>query len=274
MSLEMIIGLVILLVVAGVIIAMLLHFLNPDSMPSVEDELQERGFSAECKEYCDNRQVVEYCSHYFGKDEVSKIDLNKNAIENDLLYIGAQKWPACESRVYCFLHTPCMRVGKTQREVIEECANLLCDSYMDKYDNSEPDSTDAVLTDITISSDETECEFVNVLDKDNWFEKYFPNDVCGVSSSASISVTDCVLDKTTTPWSYTCDTNCVVADSVTVRDSFGNSSSQVGPVIKGGKLTVAASFKDIKTELAPEVWSVILVCRTPNGMGSGVLDGQ
>ncbi|MCK4429185.1 MAG: hypothetical protein KAU95_02325 [Candidatus Aenigmarchaeota archaeon] len=150
------------------------------SVPVLEEELKERGFTDNCAELCDSKELVEYCAHYFGKGEYKIIDLNKNKIENDIFKINDQKWPACESRIYCFLYTPCRRLGSTQEEIVKQCAELLCHAYLNKYGGNAEYASEAVLDKIKISSNPTECNFLEIYNKEDWHKRFFPENVCEV----------------------------------------------------------------------------------------------
>ena len=101
-SLELIIGLLILLVVAAVVINIFLSYVSPEKLPSKPDEeLETRRAKTTCADLCNSYQAsgdksnaIEYCTKKF-----PPVDWNgdKN--------LGGTKmgiWDVCEDAVYCF----------------------------------------------------------------------------------------------------------------------------------------------------------------------------
>jgi len=166
-SLEMIIGLLILLVVAGVVINIFLNQMKPENLPQPEKELNIRNFKANCKSLCNKVESTEYCRAYFEKG-----DWDGDGVKNELVKVGETvTWDACEDRVYCFLVVPCEdRFGPNS---IEGCKDMLCQAYIEKYrglPNYLDEATAAVKKDIK----EGKCNLgAHVEDKDNWYKRYF-----------------------------------------------------------------------------------------------------
>jgi len=166
MSLEMIIGLVILLVVAGVIIMMLLHYLNPKNVPNTQEEMAVRDFKQRCEIYCKDG-TLNYCRYYFEGN-----DWDNDGITNELVSVGdIVKWQACEDRIYCFLVVPCQRYGENP---IEGCAKQLCNAYKIKYKNNLTLATEGVLEEIIPTTDPV-CShsLKSIKPQDNWMYSYF-----------------------------------------------------------------------------------------------------
>lgn len=134
-SLEMVIGLVILLVVAGVVISLVLFFIKPKQIEQLTSGIEWDKFINDCKQKCETRNYADYCSYYW------KGDFNKNTITPEAVQVGAPyNWYACEDRIYCFLVAPCEDLG-SGREVIESCRNILCQRFIDKgYDVAQASS--------------------------------------------------------------------------------------------------------------------------------------
>ena len=126
---------------------------------------------------CEDKNLIGYCTYYFGKNKLGITDLNEDNQKNSLVLVGAQNWPACESRIYCFLTVPCKKLGSTQSEVMEQCAKLLCQNYLENESNITLASK-AVLKEIIESDNLNECNFVSIPDKNNWHRRFFPEYVC------------------------------------------------------------------------------------------------
>ncbi len=174
MSLEMVIGLVILLVVAGVIISLLLYYISPDRMPSAAGELEMREFLDKCEGYCKESSSLNYCTHYFGQDiPVTRVDWDGDGEENELITIGKKvQWDVCEDRIYCFLVAPCARFGDVP---MKGCANQLCQAGYTKYENFTL-ATRYVTQELdVVPTKDIECgESLEELPlESNWFTRYF-----------------------------------------------------------------------------------------------------
>ena len=169
-SLELIIGLLILLVVAAVVINIFLSYVSPEKLPkNPEDILETRRAKTVCDDLCksyqetgDKIKAIEYCTKKF-----PAVDWNEDKT------IGETKiniWDVCEDAVYCFHLVPCeWTAGKLG---MKECKKILCDAYMDKYENNETLATQAVWNDIKPGS----CDLPPP--PDNWWLAYF-NSTCG-----------------------------------------------------------------------------------------------
>ncbi|MCK4429187.1 MAG: hypothetical protein KAU95_02335 [Candidatus Aenigmarchaeota archaeon] len=276
-----------------VIAIILLFFPMPINLlnsfnPVEPSEVITQSFTPVCETLCDEAGLFEYCAYYFGKGDSEIIDLNKNGRENDIIEIGNQHWSACESRVYCFLHHPCKRLGSTQKEVIERCSKLLCNRYLDKYSGNATLASKAVLDKIKISSNPTECNFFDVPERDNWHKRFFPENVCEIEKEIEeeekeelpeeenktlLSLSNCVLN--TSDWSITCDTNCQQVMSeitmIVVKDKKGNITKAAKGFINTGDIKFLEGKIKFKTdtllstlESDTSLWEVGLVCSNPD----------
>jgi len=166
MSLEMIIGLVILLVVAGIVIGLIFQFLTPSKMRGMEKEAETTQFITKCRTLCTEEASLEYCKYYFeGRD------WDKDGLENELVKVGKIiEWDACEDRIYCFLAVPCPRFGDNP---IEGCARELCSAYYRKYGNLTLASK--IVADLITESADPGCKarFKSLPSYDNWKTLYF-----------------------------------------------------------------------------------------------------
>lgn len=171
-SLEMVVGLIILLVVAGVVIGLVLHFLKPGAFQDPEKVLQKRGFLGDCETYCKDESSVDFCRYYFGKGKNVEggADWNENKIKNELIIVGSHDWPTCEDRVYCFLIYTCDKYGSGGIETIDKCKQVLCQTYREKYGNNE--RATVALKD-TLNWDSKSCSFATVDKEENWYDLIF-----------------------------------------------------------------------------------------------------
>lgn len=163
-SLEMVVGLIILLVVAGVVISLVIHYINPQRMPNPSEQLSVRAFLENCETYCKDVQSIQYCKYYYPGD-----DWNKNGVKNELIKLGIYEWPTCEKRVYCFLAYPCEDRFGTGLASIERCKKILCQTYLEKYEGDTVKANKALRDAVDVSV----CDFSGVPADDNWYEKIF-----------------------------------------------------------------------------------------------------
>jgi len=170
-SLEMVVGLIILLVVAGVVITLVLHFIKPSNLPNPEKQIKVRNFLMECEEYCKDTNSVEFCRHYFDGD------WNGNGRKNEIVEVGKYKWKTCENRVYCFLVYDCEDRFGSGRQQIENCRKLLCQTYLDKYGYDDKEDVDKALLD-DINFDTRKCSLDSVRGKENWYKDIFVETKC------------------------------------------------------------------------------------------------
>ncbi|MCK4729958.1 MAG: hypothetical protein KAT28_01425 [Candidatus Aenigmarchaeota archaeon] len=172
MSLETIVGFIILLVVAGVIISMILTRISPDSLPYKEIEMQQMDFKNKCDALCTATSSLDYCRSYF-EGGADGTDWDGNGGKNELISIGDYvTWDVCEERIYCFSMVSCdRRFGSSPAK---GCASALCQAYLDKYKGNVIKANEAVLDKVKPGN----CQLPSDIE-DNWFAKYFPADVCG-----------------------------------------------------------------------------------------------
>jgi hypothetical protein len=116
---------------------------------------------------------------------------------------------------------------------------------------------------------------------DYWWKKAGYADICGATTETTgttipgetttiptktLSLSNCQLDKSTSPWSFKCNTNCIEADAVIVTDSNKLRSVEVSPSISSGKLLSQPSRENTLNNLkCPDTWTVFLACSNPNG---------
>jgi hypothetical protein len=163
-SLEMVIMLVVLLVLAGVVISLILHFLRPGAITPPKEALAKREFISTCERLCKDKDVT-YCRYYWNGD-----DWNENKIKSEVIKVGKYEWYACEDRIYCFLVVPCDEFG-SGRKLIEKCKDLLYQTYLEKY-GDETKATSALKDAINFSESCTCSKFKDVAGEkeENWYE--------------------------------------------------------------------------------------------------------
>jgi len=179
-SLEMVIGLVILLVVAAVVISLVIYYINPKKIPNPSQELSVRAFLSKCEEYCQDTSTNAYCTYYYPDN-----DWDKNGVKYEVVKVGKYNWPTCEDRVYCFLAVPCEDRFGSGMAAIEKCKEIICQTYLEKY-NDVGLASEALLNDIKFSDkcslDDAESKKL-IKPEDNWYKAIFKSG-CGAGGGA------------------------------------------------------------------------------------------
>ena len=221
MSLEMIIGLLILLVVAAVVIKLFLNSTQGLGMQQYTQALQYRNFKAKCESLCTDylgggnvAAAAQFCFTKLTGDS----DLNRNgkidafAAETKLLFI-------CEDSVYCFQVYNC----KTDTGNIEwaDCRQILCNAYYDTIKDSP-----SISNPWEVANTKVKNLFPNGIGsctlpagEQNWYNLYFGSNPCTqgpgsnqVQSSAPTTASvSCSAQSTT---SIICSWSCPNAVSV------------------------------------------------------------
>jgi hypothetical protein len=164
-SLEMVVGLIILLVVAGVVISLVLFYVNPKRMPSPTEQLSIQEFKSKCESLCSDTTTNDYCTYYYPGE-----DWDKDGIKYNITKVGKYEWPTCEDRVYCFLVVPCEDRFGIGINAIEKCRQVLCQAYIEKF-NDVKLANASLWDNINFS---TKCSIMGkVIPSDNWYERVF-----------------------------------------------------------------------------------------------------
>jgi len=169
-SLEMIIGLIILLVVAAVVINLFLNYVSPSKVPKTPDQLLEtRNAKGDCENLCTKYKetgsiydAVEYCTKRF-----PAVDWNRNKRIDSWSPHGI--WDVCEDAVYCFHLVDCE--GPNWKLDMDECRRILCQVYLEKYDNDYSLATEEVLDKVSPGT----CDLPNVTSDNWWLSKFALN---------------------------------------------------------------------------------------------------
>ncbi len=164
-SLEMVVGLIILLVVAGVVISLVIYYINPQKMPSPGEQLSIRTFLTNCETYCHDMSTNKFCTYYYPGN-----DWDKNGLKYEIVKVGKYEWPTCEDRVYCFLVYPCDDRFGSGLSAIEKCRQVLCQTYLEKYGGNATLANQSLFDNINFSP---KCNLDEVDDADNWYKNVF-----------------------------------------------------------------------------------------------------
>lgn len=164
-SLETVIGLIILLVVAGVVISLVIYYVSPEKMPSPGEQLEVRAFLTNCESYCKDLNSLEFCRYYYPGS-----DWDKDGLSHKIVKVGKFKWPTCEDRVYCFLVWPCEERFGSGLNAIEKCRSLLCQTYLEKYGGNKTLAEKALREDVNFPP---VCDLSGIPPEDNWYELVF-----------------------------------------------------------------------------------------------------
>jgi len=146
MSLEMIIGLLILLVVAVVVIRLFLGNIEGINEPQegVKDKLKSMGFYSDCENLCSRylstgtrANLARYCYTRMQ----GNTDLNNNGLV-DTIEADTKILPICEDTIYCFHMVEC----ETSAGVIDwdDCRDVVCAAVEEDYGYTGTDLDDKV----------------------------------------------------------------------------------------------------------------------------------
>lgn len=220
MSLEMIIGLLILLVVAAVVISLFLNSTSGLGNQPYKKALQYRNFIAQCQSLC---------SDYLGSGDVAAAakfcytkltgdtDLNRNG-RIDAFPADTKLLDICEDGVYCFHVYTC----NTDNGKLDwgDCRQILCNAYYDVYQdwNSANQKVKAIFPNGIGSCSLTSGEA-------NWYDLYFGANPCmgGASTTQTTTavsnspVVSCSKQGTNSiSCSYSCPSSVSISASNTV----------------------------------------------------------
>jgi len=190
MSLEMIIGLLILLVVATVVIQLFLKNITGVDARKYTQSLKYKQFGSECENLCNdylaNKQrgtIAKFCKMKL----TPATDLNNDGLDNSRLEAETMLIPMCEDAIYCFHIMNCESEGS--KIGIEQCKSILCRAYYDVYKDWN-DANEAVFDDIpNIGTCTLEPKDIN------WWEKWYGPAPCG-GSAATTTITSATTTTT------------------------------------------------------------------------------
>jgi hypothetical protein len=115
-----------------------------------------------------------YCEYYWKGN-----DWNRNSLQSEIIQVGPYKWYACEDRIYCFLVEPCEDRFGSGLKAIEKCRQLLCQTYLEKYNGDVSLASKALQNIVGFSDKCSKDKFYNFLIEnklplqDNWYNLTF-----------------------------------------------------------------------------------------------------
>jgi hypothetical protein len=267
LTLETIIMLVVLLVLAGVMITLILTTFKPPKSP--EERLSRTQFLQKCESLCREKNFGEYCRTYWKGH-----DWDENGKGNEVIKVGDEGWLTCEDRVYCFLVSPCEDIGYRSYR-IEGCAEYLFHFENDRWRDPEK-AKEKVLEEVSFSSDCSYPKFLGEVTRQkdiDWYGKYFKKRVnelasqsagtTGTTPTTGLSFQDCKID--TSAKKVECSSNCQDADLlvITGKNKKGEDINiQGSPTISQGKISLTDS-KLADVDCSQEI-NVVLVCKNPD----------
>lgn len=257
MSLEMIIGLLILLVVAAVVINLFLNNTRGIGAQQYKQALQYRNFKAQCESLCSDylssgnvAAAAKFCYTKLSGDT----DLNRNGkvdafqADTKILYI-------CEDDIYCFHVYSC--TSDTGKIDWADCRQILCNAYYDVYQ------------DYGKANDKVKAIFANGIGicslpsgEPNWFNLYFGTNPCteGPTGSAQnpASPTASVSCSKQSSISVTCNWGC--PNAVSTQNTGVLSISGVNQVVTITSQTGSYTFNNLNPGTK---YNIGLICDLP-----------
>jgi len=262
MSLEMIIGLLILLVVAAVVINLFLNNTKGIGAQQYKQALQYRNFKAQCDSLCNDylgsgnlAGAAKFCFTKLTGDT----DLNRNG-KIDAFPADTKLLNICEDGIYCFHVTTCN--SDTGKIDWPDCRQILCNAYYEVYQ------------DYTKSNEKVKAIFPNGIgsctlpsDSVNWYQLYFGNNPCTegpsgtggtgtTSSSANTLSIDCSKQGNNAVCSYSCPNQVSVQNPATIA---------IKPNPQGGSLTSPSGTYSFNNLISGTSYTVTLVCDPNQG---------
>ncbi len=291
-ALEIIFGMFVLIIVVLVLIRMFTAIVKPDKineqLRAFEDAYQITAQKASCNQVCDSyrdgncnrRDAVDYCLKKVNLD----ITGDKRPGEK---YRGnfVRSLPYCEDALYCFHVTDCS--CGNYRLTAENCLRVLCDYY--QLDEGLPgDTAIKLITNENTGIYSGSCNkdpkmWADLgytpptdLQADWWWQQagYASASCMNIVTGGSLTLSNCKLDKTTTPWSIDCNTGCNSASGIVVLNGEYTPTVGATPTVSGGKVRSQPSITNTLNQIctkAPDTWTVQLICTGPQGKATAAL---
>jgi len=259
MSLEMIIGLLILLVVAAVVINLFLNNTRGIGVQQYKQALQYRNFKAQCESLCSDylgsgnlAAAAKFCYTKLTGDS----DLNRNG-KVDAFAADTKLLNICEDAIYCFHVYSCNSDnGKIDWS---DCRQILCNAYNEVYQNYN-DANNKVkaifangIGSCTIPSGEA-----------NWYNLYFGNNPCtegptgSTQTQTSAPTTASVTCSKQTSTSITCTWGC--PNAVSTQNTGVLSISVINQAVTITSQTGSYTFSNLSPGTK---YNIGLVCDLP-----------
>jgi len=165
MSLEMIIGLLILLVVAVVVIRIFLGSMKGATSINPDKELEQIGFYGDCENLCSDylasgskAMLANYCT------KTISMDFNGDSM-TDKIKANTKFIDICEDSIYCFQMVECETgYGKIDWS---DCRQVVCEAYEETF----PDDMQRVDKKVSDTFSLGKC--TGIRNDENWIKLYF-----------------------------------------------------------------------------------------------------
>jgi hypothetical protein len=234
-SLEMVVGLIILLVVAGVVIGLVMTTMNSKNLTGIAGG-SSKIFTDKCTSYCEIKDYNSYCSTTMFGLTGSK-DWNGDGVEGTLVSAAGFKWDFCEDRVYCFLVTNCPGLSS---DAVDGCRTFMCQDYASKYKGDANAATTKLKTIYKASDEFAKCTredkksntkqlFSDLPSIDNWILSRFGDKEWCLGSGSSLGSENCgdgYCDCLGGETSVSCSTDCTANDCKYTCGANGCESAQ------------------------------------------------
>lgn len=175
-SLDMVMSLVILLIVAAVVIGLVwMYLVNPPIPdPSEDCMLIKTQFKNDCKRLCAEFQSTgnsinakQFCEKSMQLD----LDCDKYITKADAE--AGYALEVCESNVYCFMIEECKWANGELGW--KECQTTVCDEYAKIH--ADPDSVNAAVLESIYTSEDSKCRLPED-EQLNWFMRFYGETPC------------------------------------------------------------------------------------------------
>jgi Fibronectin type III domain len=244
MSLEMVIGLLILLVVAAVVISLFLQNSNISNFTkNAKATLTYRNFKASCDSICQDAEasgntagLAKFCYTKL----TGATDLNQNG-QVDSIQADTSVLYACEDGLYCFHVTDCANSAGV-KITYSDCRTILCNAYHDVYQN-DPSCSDPW----SCANQKVKSLFANGVGSCtlpqgelNWYQLYFGDNPCTTGPTGS-SGTGGTTTATSSP--TVVSVSCTKASSTSVNCNWTcpNAISTQSP----GYLSISGTLQSV-----------------------------
>ncbi|PJB76051.1 MAG: hypothetical protein CO092_00350 [Candidatus Aenigmarchaeota archaeon CG_4_9_14_3_um_filter_37_18] len=274
MSLQMIVGLTILLVVAVVVIRIFLtRMAGMDGTGGgIDDKMAITKFEAECERLCgdylydgSNAKLAKYCY----TNMTGNTDLNRNG-KTDTFPANTKILNVCEDMIYCFHVVSCEK----ERGVVgwDDCRKAVCEEYVDAYG----DETKADQKVREMFPGAGDCDIPK---EENWWYMYFGDYPCS-NPPRDVYLKSCIYDSGNNQ--LTCETNCKFTQGNSVYfavvyglNKFEAEIKDNGDMMPSTSITFQNNKIIVKTipplsdpnldKNAKANWQVNLICNDPKG---------
>jgi len=298
-ALQLVFAMFILIVVTLVVIRLFSSYVTKDTLPPLDDfrkaydfERQISSCNSLCSDFTERGNCEDLSAAVTFCQRKVKVDIDGNYKVGEARHYGLIAGiPYCEDGLYCFHLSQDCACGSMVLSATT-CLSIMQDYYMNYMNLPEVTANELIIKRIDYGTceidpykwksrkltDGTEYEPQklpdgSVLGADYWWKaagydklKTGAGGTTGTTGtpSGTLSLSNCKLDKSTSPWSFSCNTNCVIADAVLIRDSDKTSATEVNPTISSGKFTSQPSLPRTLNNLkCPDTWTAFLTCSEP-----------